>query len=246
MHIEDDVKRLAKLLMSVNVSSKKVRPLTPIETAREIQQWMEEKNLSKDEMSKKLRLKTTDMITQFLSLLQLPDEIQHAIEWGKNRENHLGFSAATELSTLTEQKDMAKLAKAMINYTFSREEVEAVIGLKKRNSEKSIEDCIYEIKKFRLKILAGYLIVSPISEKNREILKKYANLDNITSAELLRNILEEYLPKKSISSTKIREEGVTLSLDEVGYEKFNRISIQFKILLKDTIDFLIERKLGQV
>lgn len=232
--------------MSVNVSSKKERPLTPIETAREIQQWMEEKNLSKDEMSKKFRLKTTDMITQFLSLLQLPYEIQHAIEWGKNQENHLGFSAAAELTTLTEKKDMEKLAKAMINYKFSRDEVAAVIDLKKRNSEKSIEDCIHEIKKFRPKILEGYLVVSPLHEKNREILKNRAKRDDITSADLLRSILEEYLPKKSISSTKIREEGVTLSLDEAGYEKFNKISTQFEILLKDTIDFLIEKKLSKV
>lgn len=230
--------------MSVNVLLKKERPLTPIETAREIQQWMKEKNLSKDEMSKKFRLKTTDMIPQFLSLLQLPHEIQNAIEWGKNEENHLGFSAATELTALTEKKDMEKLAKAMINYKFSRNEVAAVINLKKRNLEKSIEDCIQEIKKFRPKILEGYLVVSPLDQKNRKILKNSAEQDNMAPSDLLQSLLEEYLPKKSISSIKLREEGVTLSLDKAGYEKFNEISAQLGILLKDTIDFLIEKKLN--
>ena len=47
--IEDDHERLAKLLLSVNQTKNSLRPLTPLEVAKEIKVWMEEKSLNKIE-----------------------------------------------------------------------------------------------------------------------------------------------------------------------------------------------------
>ena len=75
MGIKNNPKRLARLLLSVN-THKLDRPLTPVEVGKEIELWMKEDNLSQEKISKKLSFENTDMIKIFLSLLELPEQME--------------------------------------------------------------------------------------------------------------------------------------------------------------------------
>lgn len=239
MVLEDDPKRLARLLMSVNTESSD-RPLMPIEVASEINNWINE-NKTMEETSRKLSLKTTDMVKQFLALLKLPSEIRNAVEWGESKSHHLGFTAAAEIAALTDSRDMEKVGKAAIEYGFNKEDIISIVQLRKRNPNKTIEDCIQEIKEFRPKITEGYLVVCNIDKSMHKIFEKFVRENNTEASSHLKKILAEELAQKSITGLSIRQNTVHLTLDKEGYNMFLSIPTKYQILLKDVFNFLINK-----
>ena len=103
--------------------------LTAIETARAFARLQDEFGLTQREIATRLG-KSRESVTNSIRLLNLPSEIQHALEEGKINE-----SQARLLLGINELKEQEKIFKELINENLSVRELRLRID-KKKNGEK--------------------------------------------------------------------------------------------------------------
>lgn len=80
---------------------------------------------------------------RFLRILNLPQDIQQRIGWGRSK-GIIGFSAAEELTRLPDGNDQRAVAEAILANGFIQDEVWQVVQLQKR-SKRPVGECLQEI-----------------------------------------------------------------------------------------------------
>ena len=89
---------LGRLRMSVGYGThKKGRPLSPIEVGLLLQR-AHEKGVSLEDCARTIQLDGTGHIGRFLRILDLPEDIQHLIDWGSGK-NFVSFTSAVSRRT---------------------------------------------------------------------------------------------------------------------------------------------------
>ena len=87
---------LGRLRMSVGYGThKKGRPLSPIEVGLYLRR-ARDAGISLNDCAKEIQLEGTGHIGRFLRILELPQDLQHLINWGSGKD-FIGFSSAVEL-----------------------------------------------------------------------------------------------------------------------------------------------------
>ena len=244
--IEDDHERLAKLLLSVNQTKNSLRPLTPLEVAKEIKVWMEEKSLNKIEVGKKFRLKDpSGMIMHFLKLLQLPKQIQHTVGW---EAGSVAISTASRIADLAEPKEMKILANALVKDQINRDEVVSIVELRKKNPEKSIGSCINDIldfgkKRARIELSEEYSIIGSLYPENKDFLVNQAKKENKEPDEILKDLISKEIPSQHIIDLKIKTDGaILLVLDEHGSKIFDDLPDKLNFQKIDFFNYFVVRR----
>ena len=203
---------LGRLRISVGYGrQKKGRPLSPVEVGMLLQR-ARDTGVSLEDCANAINLNGTSHISRFLRILELPNDLQHLISWG-NEKNAISFSSAFELARLENIDDQRVVGKAILINNLNSKEVRQISQLKKR-SEKSISECIKEILDLRPMIETRYVFIGSVADDKIE-----AYLLKITQAE--RNSIL----KSSIANLNLR--GVSGHLGTkfftlVGGEVFNQ------------------------
>ena len=236
--IECDLDRLARLLLSVNVKEKnQYRPLTPIQAADEIQAWINEKKLSIPEITEKFALKDSGMIKHFLNLLKLPKSIQQSVGW---TSGSIGISTASQIAQLPSQKEMTPLAKALAKDQLDRGEVMNIVSIRKKNPDKSLNDCVKEVKDFRIEWTEENVITGNVQEDNLKFIKNYAKNKNLTADDALKQSIGKEIPLLHIINLKFKPDNtIFLSLDEEGFEIFEELPQKLNFPRVDFFNFFI-------
>ncbi len=234
--------RLAKLLSSIKVDYID-RPLRPVEVAKELQNLLHDMNNDKNEVIKRLRL-SIDMLNQFLRLLELPDEIQDMIMWGVSKTNEsIGFSVATRLTYLKNKDDILKTVNAIMimPHPITKTEIKGIIQWKKRNPNKSIEECISnELDIKRTDIIEHFIFISGIDPELVKIIQKLSIDKKQNLHDFTKFLLSKKFPPTSLKNSHMFDDYIRLSLTKIGHASINEYSSYHNILRKNVINHMLE------
>jgi hypothetical protein len=167
------------LILSVG-THRKNRRLLPIQVAQLIEQWKAYESMST--IASELGLRGTSMLNRFLSLLELPRELQPLVIWG-NSPGYISFSTAYEITKSRDQNLTKILTKDAIENQRTKEEVRA-IRQRYRRSNRDIYSCISEIDERRTKYIPIHVFVGrlPLDELDD------CNWENIDFFQILEGL----------------------------------------------------------
>ena len=146
------------LLLSIG-THRGERPLSPVEVAMLLRKAIKG-GTSLDECATAVQLDGTSQLSRFLSLLKLPDDVQHVIDWGRS-DGTLAFTAAFEISRLHDTYDQRDAVKAVLEYYLSTSEVRQLVQARKR-SQKSMDECIKAVLKMRPQIEVRHVFIGSV------------------------------------------------------------------------------------
>lgn len=166
---------LGRLRMSVGYGThKKGRPLSPVEVGKLIRQ-AKEAGVSTEDCAKAINLDKTG-IGRFLRILDLPEDIQHLVSWGTQKDS-IGFSVAAQLARFENTEDQHAVIETILTNGLSRKEIEQVLQLKNRSGRK-IDECLKEVLGMRPVIEKRHVFIGMIDDQDLE-----ATLSGLTQAQ---------------------------------------------------------------
>ena len=225
---------LGRLRMSVGYGShKKGRLLSPIEIGFILQKACEQ-GASLDDCAAAIKIGTSQ-VGRFISILSLPQDIQHLVDWGAGND-FVGFSAAVELARLKDVDDQRAVARSILTDGLNSKEVRQVGQLRVR-SGRTISACIKEILGMRPTIEKRYVFIGSLSDQNvEEALHKLTQMERDA---ILKSVVER-LGVQGVSS-RLGQRFFTL----VGDKRFNEymhnigkenIEAQLQTQIKEAIE----------
>lgn len=226
---------LGRLRMSVGYGThKKGRPLSPIEVGSLLRQALDEGTSLKD-CASAINLNGTGHIGRFLRILDLPQDLQHLVDWGAGKDA-IGFSSAVELVRLRDADDQRIVASSILSDGLNSKEVRQVAQLRLR-SERSIRTCLKEVFGMRPTIERRYVFIGSIIDQNVEdvlIELTQAERDSILASGIkhldLRGTTGR-LGKKFF--TLVGDERFNSSMKNVGKES---IETRIRTHISETVD----------
>ena len=156
---------LGRLRMSVGYGThKKGRILSPIEVGSLLSKACKE-GASLGDCATAIHLGKSQ-VSRFLQILNLPQDIQHLVDWGASK-NFIGFSSAVELARLKDVDDQRAVANSILADGLNSKEVRQVGQLLTR-SERPICECIKEVLCMRPTIEKRYVFIGSLVDQNVE------------------------------------------------------------------------------
>ena len=157
---------LGRLRMSVGYGRhKKGRLLSPIEVGVRLRRACDA-GISLRDFATAVNLHGTGHIGRFLRVLNLPDDIQHLVDWGTGKD-FVGFSAAVELERLHDADTQRAVARSILADGLNSKEVRQVGQLRMR-SGRTIDACIKEILEMRPTIERRYVFIGSVVDQTVE------------------------------------------------------------------------------
>lgn len=215
--------KAAKLILSVGTHHHK-RPLSPIEVAEYISDALDE-NTSREELARFLHLENDSMIGKFLRLLSLPKEVQLVIDWG-SEPSSISFSSASEIARLKRSTDQETLAKSILEFSFSKSEVQQIIQIKKR-SGLSIDESITAVVNQRPKLEKKHIIIGQILSEN--LVSKLQTLSQHERNMIFEKVISEHFPEAEIQGAKLSKDKFLLVGDETLNNSLNALPDGFEV-----------------
>ncbi len=164
-----------RLRMSVGYGThKKGRPLSPVEVGKLIRQ-AKEAGVSTEDCAKAINLDKTS-IGRFLRILDLPEDVQHLVSWGAQKDS-IGFSVAAQLARFEDTEDQHAVIETILTDGLSRKEIEQVLQLKSRSGRK-IDECLKEVLGMRPVIEKRHVFIGTIDDQELEV-----TLSGLTQAQ---------------------------------------------------------------
>lgn len=136
------------------------RALSPLEVARRYQTAIDG-GLSPSDCGERTRLQATQ-VGRFLALLNLPQDLQDLVDWGKSGTS-LGFSAAFELSRLTNVEDQREGVAATLEYGLTTSETRQLVQARKRSGLPMV-DCVAGVLRMRPHTDVRHVFIGAITD----------------------------------------------------------------------------------
>ncbi len=213
---------LGRLRMSVGYGGhRKERPLSPIEVGRLLRRAKED-GMSRKDCAMEINLKGTSQIGRFLRILELPEDLQHLVNWGSSKDT-IGFSSAFELARVRSADDQRVVAESILVNGLKSKEVRDVVQLCER-SGRPIQDCLKEVLRMRTTIDKFYVFIGSISDHNVE--DKLAQLSQIQRDLILRTVIDKLSFRGATGRlgrrffTLVGNEQFIASVNSIGKEGF--------------------------
>lgn len=160
---------LGRIRISVGYgSNKKGRLLSPLDIARLLRTAIRH-GATRAECAEEIRLNPTG-VARFLRLLDLPEDLQHLIDWGSGTD-FVGFSATAGLLTLDSSEDQRALALATMAHRLTSKEVGQVAQLRRR-SGRTIESCAREVLGMRPQVERRYVFLGSVPPESVNALRQ--------------------------------------------------------------------------
>ena len=160
---------LGRLRMSVGYGGhKKGRPLSPVEVGRLLRRARDE-GATIGDCAREIQIDESSL-GRFLRILNLPEDVQHVIDWGAGR-NLVGFTSAAELVRLRDPRDQHAVVTAILSHGLNGKEVRQAVQLRER-SGRAIDACLAEVLDMRPKIEKRYVFVGTVAEESVSALRE--------------------------------------------------------------------------
>ena len=126
-----DALELGRLRVSLGYGThKKGRPLSPIEVAELLRRACDTGH-TLDECARVIRIHETGL-ARFLRVLDLPEDLQHVVDWGSGKDS-IGFSGAAELVRIGGEENQRLVGNAVLEHGLTSKEVRQIAQLVKRS-----------------------------------------------------------------------------------------------------------------
>lgn len=193
------------LVMSVGLR-RKDRRLTPAAVAQLIAGAA--KNHTLQEIASELALKDVSILRDFLSLRDLPEEVQSLICFGRSKRG-ISFSVATEIARLQTQEARTRLCQAALENALTRDEAQAVVQRSLRG-EVDVDTAIEEILRTRPIVERQFLVLGelPSGESARE--------DPLAIQRKIRQELAKRVGGKNLLAVSVTGTRIAILLTEEG------------------------------
>lgn len=164
---------IGRLRMSVGYGThKRGRPLSPIEVGRLLRR-AQSAGASLQDCAEFLKL-SKDQASRFLSVLEIPEDFRHLVEFGGNADSKIGFTTAVQLARVSDRDSQRAVATAILEQKLRTDEVRQVIQLHKR-SGRTMKECLNEVIAMRPTVERHYVFIGAVSDERVEaILAKMA------------------------------------------------------------------------
>ena len=212
---------LGRLRMSVGYGThKKGRPLSPMEVGLLLRRVCDA-GVSLADCAAAVNLGGTGHIGRFLRILDLPDDLQHLVDWGSGKD-FIGFSSAVELVRLRDADDQHAVARAILADGLNSKEVRQVGQLRMR-SGRPIEACVKEVLGMRPIIEKRYVFIGSVVDPEMQgalAALSQAKRDSILEAGIIGLDLEGAtgrLGKRFF--TLVGDERFGTSMKKIGQER---------------------------
>jgi hypothetical protein len=226
---------LNRLLVSLK-TPKKWRKMDPIEIAENLKILCD--HFPRDEVARRLGISEKGTLWVYLRLLDLPEKVQELV-----RTKKVGKDAAYRVSIRLNKKEQEDLAEAIIKYKLNSSEVKGITqSLKKRNRNMPIGEAIALTLKARPSVTEQHIVVTRIEEDTLEALKRKSEDQKTSIQELIKKSLGEILPSSSLTSLRMIDRMVFLSLDEESFKVLKDRAREKQIKLENLVDTLAKRE----
>lgn len=160
---------LGRIRISVGYGTHKTgRPLSPIDVGRLLDRAIEH-GATRADCAREIRLNPTG-VSRFLRILNLPEDLQHLIDWGAGR-GCISFSAAVGMLSLADIEDQRAVADAVLAHGLTSKEVGQITQLRRR-SGRTIEACAQEVIGMRPRVVKRYVFLGAVDPESTEALRR--------------------------------------------------------------------------
>lgn len=233
----DDNEEYAKLLSSINIANTGLRRITsPIQTAFLIKKIVNEEGLDVAESLLPIKKK---IISDFISLISLPEQCHDAITWGTSNDLGVGFSAAHYIATLDKTDDKLLIFSEASKRQLAFEEITEIIRFYKKH-DLPLEEVIQKITNTRPQKIITYLVVISILENSKKKLEDISSKMNKQPEEILKELIQKKFQLSEIDSVQLKGNNIAIALNETDYRNYKKQISNLKLEYDKISEYVID------
>ena len=245
MPILTDGIRLARLKRSIGRQHADPRPLSPIEVAvymKEMQDDLSKESLqsSENEIAKRLGcIKKIDgspnptLVKDFLGMLERPSE-RYDLVWGWGSEEavklklKIAWSMCRRLGQYYGKKiitdeDYGMMVSGILEGKIPTSDAIEILALKKKNPEKSFEDCCKEISNLVPEIITSTIFVADLGLDIITKINEKATNESKSVDEIIEPILSKYFEEDELEGFLLKSRYIKIQFSEKGRKKLDEV-----------------------
>lgn len=253
MPILKDGKRLARLKVSIGRNHVNPRPLKPIQVARYMQEMKDDLGEKSNKIVSERLEVGPQLIGDFLSLLQRPSEKYDSV-WGWGSSNppvKIGWSMCRRLGAFYTEgvisaEDYDKLVSGLLTGKISTTWAEEILYLKKRNADKSFDECCTEIANLVPDIVESFLVIFDLEEQLYSKISEFSKKQGKSVDSIIEDSLAEFFPNEGeLEGVLVKDEEILkVALSKEGRKRLGELCKENKVDLEEIIGKLLEKKFG--
>jgi|GEM_PF-1574435 len=180
---------------------------------------------------------STEMVREFLKLLELPDEVKDLIGKGFINSVDIGY----RISKLP-QRDQIALAKRIIDKNLCSSDVRSIVKYKLDNPSMAIHEIVNRVLKSKdRKHFVAYLVVG---EDTFDKLKpKFKSKNKIENKKFIQRIFNKVIKKENIVSFSLNGRVIIIKVTRKGLDMMKQKAKELKISLPEFGDALVREYL---
>lgn len=218
-----------KLLLSVG-SHKTNRPLSPVEVAEAVQDFLDAGSTLR-QIAEFLHLEDSSVLTKFVRLLRLSPEVRHLVDWGMS-ESTIGFTVASEVARLGKPEEQMELCQASLENQLGSAEMKQVLQLHRR-SGRPIEDCLTEVLRLRPIVQRIHVFLGEVT--SREVRERLAALSQIDRDRAMRSAVKSAFPGLTGCGCRLGPTRFTITGDDRVAKEVTRRSGDFEAAINKAL-----------
>ncbi len=172
------------LLLSVG-THRGHRPASPLEVAAILRKALDAGATAED-LAETCHLRGTTMISRFLRLLNLPDDIHDWIDW-QSSAGQLSMTAGQEIGRLGSDHEMRDLARLALESRLTGKEVGQVV-MRTRRAGETVTDAVSAVVRLRPRIERVFVFVGSVAKKQVQV--RLAEMSKAERTSLLSRTIE--------------------------------------------------------
>ena len=230
----DDDDSYVLLIASLKPSGR--RPLSPINTAKLVEQLVNEEGKENAELLLPIE---KDMIGYFLRLKNnLPERCHGGVLWGTSNDLGVGFSAAHFIATLDNDEDKITLFSLCSQEKIPKEDIKKIVSYANR-FKLTIGESIEKVKGLKPQLNEKWMVVLAISEESIKKLQEKSNREGNTPNEILEKSIREKFEIESISHSRIRGKNIAFSINESDFKKYQNKIKELKLIFDEITSYIV-------
>jgi hypothetical protein len=196
------------LLLSVG-SHRGARPLSPIEVAKAFDA-AKRAGATSDTIAAAMHLEGTTMISRFVRLLSLPEDVQLAVDWGRTGAT-IAFTGAAELARLPNESEQGAAGKAALEYQLSSSELKSLVQIRLR-SHKPLGECVQEVVNLRPSVTIKHVFIGAV--KGEPLKASLNKLTQLERDQLISRVASRMWPEAKNAAFRLGASRFTISVDD--------------------------------
>lgn len=217
------------VLLSVG-SHRKRRPLTPTGVASEFKRAIDAGTRAK-ELASACHFDGPTMVSRFIRLTELDDEVQHLVDWGSGTASVVPFSAAAELARLHPAEHRRAFA-AVLEYGLTSFEVRQLVQSRFRGAT-SLEAAVAGVVKRRPTVETRTLLIGVIS--SQDLRHRLEGIDQADRDTLFKKILDSEYGQGTVGKARLGRDRFSILLRPDAVQRVSPAGSDFEQTVSDLI-----------